>query len=146
MGAAKAKLAEFLSVGQKIKTAWELEEHARFLLKQRSDNPDVWYLFAWWHFELARVSRTDRFLAALVYGGLPTGASTEEAIECLQKAIALRPDYSVYHHDLGLFYERTGNPSKACEMYRAAIHMPPRAPEDSIYIEKARKRLTRLES
>jgi tetratricopeptide (TPR) repeat protein len=146
MGAAKAKLAEFLSVGEKVRTARELEEHARFLLKQRTDNPDVWYLFGWWHFELARASMTDRFLAGLFYGGLPADASMDEAIDCLQKAIALRPSYSVYHHDLGLFYERTGNPSKAREMYRTAIHLSPRAPEDSIFIEKARKRLARLES
>jgi tetratricopeptide (TPR) repeat protein len=146
MGAAKAKLAEYLGSGEKVRAARELEAHARFLLKQRADNPDVWYLYAWWHFEIARVSTADRFFAALLFGGLPSGASTEQAIACLQKAIALRPDYSAYHHDLGLFYERTGDLSKAREMYRTAIHLPPRAPEDSIFIEKARKRLARLNS
>lgn len=145
MGAAKAKLAEFLGSGEKVKTARELEEHARFLLSRRADNPDVWYLYAWWHFEIARISLTDRFLAALLFGGLPTDASTEQAIACLKKAIALKPDYCAYRHDLGLFYERTGDPSQAREMYRSAIRIPPRAPEDSIFIEKARTRLARLE-
>jgi len=145
MGAAKAKLAEFMGNGEKVRTARELEEHARFLLKQRSDNPDVWYLFGWWHFELARVSVADRFFAALLFGGLPTGASTDQAIECLQKAIALKPDYCAYQHDLGLFYERTGNPSKARELYRTTLSISPKAPEDSIFIEKARKRLAKLE-
>jgi tetratricopeptide (TPR) repeat protein len=146
MGAAKAKLAEFLSSGEKVRTARELEEHARFLLKQRSDNPDVWYLFGWWHFELARVSVTDRFFASLLFGGLPTGASTDQAIECLQKAIALKPDYCAYQHDLGVFYERIGNPSKARELYRTALSISPKAPEDVLFIEKARKRLAKLES
>jgi tetratricopeptide (TPR) repeat protein len=145
MGAAKAKLAEFLGNREKVRTARELEEHARFLLKQRSDNPDVWYLLGWWHFELARVSVADRFFASLLFGGLPTGASTDQAIECLQKAIALKPDYCAYQHDLGVFYERTGNPSKACELYRTALSISPQAPEDVIFIEKARKRLAKLE-
>jgi tetratricopeptide (TPR) repeat protein len=145
MGAAKAKLAPFLGSAEKVKTARELEQHARFLLSRRSDNPDVWYLYAWWHFEIARVSLSDRFLAALLFGGLPTGASTDQAIECLQKAIALRPDYSAYRHDLGLFYERTGNPVRAREMYRAAIRTTPTTPEDPVFIEKARTRLARLD-
>jgi tetratricopeptide (TPR) repeat protein len=145
MGAAKAKLAEFLGSGEKVKTARELEQHARFLLNRRSDNPDVWYLYAWWHFEISRVSLADRFLAALLFGGLPNGASADQAIECLQKAIALKPDYSAYRHDLGVFYERTGNPALAREMYRAAIRTPPKAPEDPVFIEKARKRLARLD-
>lgn len=144
MGAAKAKLVEFLGNGDKVRTARELEEHARFLLQRRSDHPDVWYLFGWWHFELARVSVADRLFAALLFGGLPDGASTEQAIECLQKAIALRPDYSAYQHDLGVFYEKSGNPSKAREMYRAALSISPKAPEDSIFIEKARRKLERL--
>lgn len=145
MGAAKAKLAEFLGSGEKVKAARELEAHARFLLSRRTDNPDVWYLYAWWHFEISRVSLTDRFLAALLFGGLPTDASSEQAIECLKKAIALKPDYSAYRHDLGVFYERTGNPSLAREMYREAIRIPPKAPEDWVFIEKARAKLARLE-
>lgn len=144
MGAAEAKRAEFLSRGEKVETARELEKHARFLLKQRSNNPDVWYLFGWWHFEIARVSGADRFFASLLFGGLPTGASIEEAIECLQKAIALRPDYCPYRHDLGYFYEKIGDLSKASQMYQETIDIPPKAPEDSVFIEKARKRLDKL--
>jgi tetratricopeptide (TPR) repeat protein len=146
LGAAKAKLAEFQTTGEKIRTARELEDHARFLLNQRTDHPDVWYLLGWWHFKLAQVSAAERFLASLFYGGLPGGASIEQAFACLQKAVALRPDYVAYRHDLGLFYERTGNPSKACEIYRAAIHRTPRAPEDFVFIEKARMRLAKIES
>ncbi len=146
LGAAKAKLAEFQSPGEKIRTARELEDHARFLLNQRTDNPDVWYLLGWWHFKLAQVSAAERLLASLFYGGLPEGASIEQAFACLQKAVALRPDYVAYRHDLGLFYERTGNSSKAREIYRAAIHQAPRAPEDFVFIEKARLRLAKIES
>ncbi len=51
LGAAKAKLAEFMASSEKVRIARELEEHARFLLKQRTDDPDVWYLLGWWHFE-----------------------------------------------------------------------------------------------
>lgn len=145
IGAAKAKMAKFLSPGDKVRIAWELEEHARFLLKKRSDNPDVWYLFGWWHFELARVSVADRFFATLLFGGLPSGASTAQAIEYLEKAVALKPDYCAYRHDLGLFYERTGNPAKAREQYQRVLSISPKAPEDVIYIEKARKRLAKLE-
>ncbi len=145
MGAAKAKLAEFLGSGEKVKAARELEEHARFLLSRRTDNPDVWYLYAWWNFEISRVSMTERFLAALLFGGLPTNASSAQAIECLKTAIALKPDYSAYRHDLGVFYERTGNPAQARDMYRSAIRIPPKTPEDSIYIEKARAKLAQLE-
>lgn len=145
LGAAKAKLVKFLGTGDKVRIARELEEHARFLLKRRNDNPDVWYLFGWWNFELARVSAADRVFAALLFGGLPTGASTDQAIESLEKAVALKPDYCAYQHDLGLFYERTGNPSKAREQYRKALSIPPKAPEDMIYIDKARKRLAKLE-
>ncbi|MBI4768557.1 MAG: hypothetical protein HY787_28870 [Deltaproteobacteria bacterium] len=144
--AAKANLAEFAGNGEKVKAARELEDHSRFLLKQRSDDPEVWYFLAWWHFKIARVSRTDRFFAALLFGGLPTGASTDQAIKCLQKAIILKPDYSVFHHDLGLFYERTGNPVKAYESYRLATSISPQTPEDYIYIEKARRKLAKIKS
>ncbi|MGV8074694.1 MAG: tetratricopeptide repeat protein [Syntrophobacteraceae bacterium] len=141
IGAAKATMADFLSNGEKVRTARELEKHARFLLGQRSDDPEVWYLFAWWHFELSRVSSSDRFFARLFFGGLPTSASTEKAFECMEKAIALRPDYCAYYYDLGLFYERTGDSVKAREFYREAVIIPPKAPEDSIYIAKARNKL-----
>ena len=145
MGAATAKRAEFVGKGEKVRTARELEQHARFLLARRLDVPDVWYLYGWWHYELSRVSASDRFFASLLFGGLPTGASIEQAVECLQKAIALRADYCAYYpRPWGLFYEKSGHPSKASQMYRAAIAIPPKVPEDSIYIEKARERLAKL--
>jgi tetratricopeptide (TPR) repeat protein len=144
MGAAKAKMAGFVGKGEKVRTARELEEHARFLLRLRSDNPDVWYLFGWWHFELSRVSLADRIFAALLFGGLPDGATMDQAIGCLQKAIALRPGYTPYHHDLGFFYEKAGDFSAAGEMYRTALGLTPAAPEDKIFIDKSRRRLDGL--
>jgi tetratricopeptide (TPR) repeat protein len=146
LGAAKAKLAEYRGNAEQVRTARELKEHAQFLLKRRVDNPDVWYLFAWWHFKVSRATVAERFFASLLFGGLPDGASTEAAFECLRTAIDLRPDYCAYRHDLGLFYERTGNLESAADMYRQAIGVPPRTPEDSIYIERARSRLMRLDS
>lgn len=145
LGAAKAKLAEYRGNAEQVRTARELKDHALFLLKRRADNPDVWYLYAWWHFKVSRATVAERFFASLLFGGLPDGASTEAAFECLRTAIALRPDYCAYRHDLGLFYERTGNPESAADMYRQAIGVPPRTPEDSIYIERARSRLMHLD-
>ena len=145
LGAAKAKLAEYRGNAEQVRTARELKDHAQFLLKRRADNPDVWYLYAWWHFKVSRATAAERFFASLLFGGLPDGASTEAAFECLRTAIALRPDYCAYRHDLGLFYERAGKPESAADMYRQAIGVRPRTPEDSIYIERARSRLMRLD-
>jgi len=140
LGAAKAKAIGYFSKTEQVKLVKELGQHARYLLEQRDDDPDVWYIYAWWHFRLSDVGKTERLLA-LFLGGLPSDCSYDNAFAAMEKAIQLKPDYAVYLYDLGLFHDRTGNTTEAHRFYTKALQVFPSTPEDYIYMRRAQKKL-----
>ena len=67
----------------------------------------------------------ERTAANTVLGGLPKGATMENAVAHLQKAIALEPDYVNHHLELGRTFMQLERKAKARAELERAVALPP---------------------
>ena len=141
---AKAKKAGYLSNGDQVRIARELERDIQALMDRKSNDPDTIYLLSWLNFKVGRVSALEKILAAILFGGLPKDMSVEKSFALMEKAIQLRPDYIVYQYDLGLFYQRTGNKLKARAQFEKVLSMQPHTSEGTIYQRRVHARMREI--
>ena len=66
------------------------------------------------------------------------------AVEAFEKAIAIKPGYTVVYENLGNALEKTGRVEEAKEIYRKGIEVGRRT-RDMIPLERMTARLNRLE-
>lgn len=144
--AAKAKTAGYLLPGDQVQAVRELHMELKDLLKRDRTNPDALYFFSWLNFKISQVSSLKKLLASLVFGGLPEDLSFDSAVELMEKAIEERPDYPVYHYDLGYFYLSSGEPSRARSLFEKVCSMQAEGAEGLVYRKKSRKRLDSLDN
>lgn len=86
---------------KKIALSREFKSEIEKTLAINPDHHGAMYGMGQWNFELANLSWFLRTAAKIIYGGVPTGASNEEAKTWLEKAIALAPEMPLYHLWLG---------------------------------------------
>jgi tetratricopeptide (TPR) repeat protein len=96
-----------------------------------------------WHFEIARLGIAARAVVALVYGGLP-GASVEEGVKHLERALALEPDELQHHIEVGLAYRARGETERARSALERGLALQPRAKIDLEAQKRAREALAAL--
>ncbi len=144
MAGSIARSSEFYSPKERVHAVWDIKKYADVALSFKRDNADLYYLIGWWNFELSKASWVERSLARILFGGLPTGATLENAVKYLNKAIALKPGYMVYLYDLATFYEKSDDRINAKNTITPALKIIPASPEDFIYIEKCRNLYSRV--
>lgn len=96
-----------------------------------------------WHLEVAALGPATRFFVRFIYGGLP-GASREEAIRHLEKAVALAPDRVPHHCELGLAYLAAGREGEARRSLERALALPSTERYDEPAKTRAQEGLRRL--
>ena len=93
----------------------------------------AWHVLALWNRKLASLNFIERTVAKTVLGGVPKGASMENAVADLQKAIELEPAYVNHRLELGRTFmqlKRTRRgASRAGARGRPATHGQPARPE-----------------
>ena len=111
-------------------------------------DPDIgraYHVRAIWNRSLATLNFMERSLAGAVLGGVPPGASMDNAVRDLQKACELEPNYLNHHLELGRTYMMLKNSTDARRELERAIALPPSSsPRDPRYQEEARTLLARL--
>ena len=98
-----------------------------------------------WNRKVASLSVIERMAANAVLGGVPKGASMENAVHDLEKAVELEPNYVNHHLELGrtfMMLKRTGEARR--ELEKAAGLPPTSNSRDPIYQAEARDLLKRL--
>jgi len=145
MAGAAARMAKFQPAKERVHAAWDIKKYADIAYKLNPNHADVLHMIAWWNYELQKPTWVERKLSDLLFGGLPKGASIENAFAFLQKAIKVNPNYSVYFYDMALFFLYKGDKVSAKEYFKKAINMKPDSPEEVQYLDLAKKRLADLE-
>ena len=111
-------------------------------------NPDIgraYHVRAIWNRSLASLNFMERSLAGVVLGGVPPGASMDNAVRDLQKACELEPNYVNHHLELGRTYMMLKNSADARRELERAVELPPVSSiRDARYQEEARTLLARL--
>jgi tetratricopeptide (TPR) repeat protein len=104
-----------------------------------------WHVLAIWNRKLASLNFVERTVARTVLGGVPAGASMDNAVADLQKAVGLEPNYVNHRLELGrtfLQLKRTAEARR--ELERAVSLAPEPGPLDARYQAEARELLAKL--
>ena len=111
-------------------------------------NPSLgrgWHVLALWNRKLASLNFVERTVARTVLGGVPRGATMENAVAHLQRAVALEPAYVNHRLELGRTLQQLKRKAEARqELERAVALAPEPGPLDSRYQAEARELLARL--
>ena len=84
-----------------------------------------WHVLAIWNRKLASLNFVERTVAKTVLGGVPKGATMENAVAHLQKAIALEPDYVNHRLELGRTFMQLKRTAEARRELERAVALPP---------------------
>ncbi|WP_457576310.1 hypothetical protein [Desulfomarina sp.] len=141
---ANAKTINYLQPGDQVRMVHQLVQATKNLLLQKHDDPDVYYLLGWLNFKVGQISSIRKFLASVLFGGLPENLTIKKGFVFLKRAKTLRPDSVVYTYDLGLFFLRTGQKKKALIQFQKAQSMAASTLQDKVYRHRATEQITGL--
>lgn len=139
------KLALYEGGKQKIGRAQEVKEEAEKTLQLDPDHHGAYHALARWHRELANLSWLLKAAAKIIYGGVPTGASMEEAVANFKKAIAIKPDWINHHRQLGTTYMMLEEWEKARAAFETVLELPIQDHQDEGHKKECRKLLKEIE-
>ena len=126
---------------EKLANAKIIKAEAEYLLSLDSNFAPAHYILGKWHFAIASLSRLETFMCSVLFGGVPEGASIDEALRCYEKAISLQPDYIVFHYGKALTLHYKGeNPETVLTLERA-LQLSPRDPDDQGRLKKCQRLL-----
>jgi len=107
----------------------------------------AYHVRAAWNRKIASLSTLERFAANSVLGGVPKGASMDNAVRDFEKAIELEPNYLNHHLELGrTFMELHRNDEAKRELEKVLALPPVSNPRDPRYQTEARELLGKLKS
>lgn len=134
------RLANLLDNKTKIEYSKKVRDYALKSLALDPKDDLTYYVLGAWNYELANLNPLVRTLAKAIYGALPP-ASNEQAIDYLQKAIALNPNRVGSHVDLGRALIASGQKEKGQAELKKALAMPNREKDDPTAKAKAQAAL-----
>ncbi len=137
------KLAVFSGVRDKVRYSRLLREQADQALALDPNYAWAHHVLGRWHYEVADLGATARWIVKVFYGGLPA-ASTAEAIRHLERAVALEPGQLKHHLELGFAYLAAAEPAKARAAFSTGLAMPSREKHDESAKARAQAALARL--
>ena len=140
-----AGLADNMSnTSERIQLIRDMKEYSYSAVEMDPDFAPGWHLKGVWHSKIANISRTERFVARLLHGRLPDGASNEKAEEYLKRAISMDPDVILFKLDLAQHYQETGQRKKAIPILEAILEMDPVSQIDHRDMIEAKQRYEEL--
>lgn len=105
----------------------------------------AWHVLAMWNVKLASLNTIERMAANTVLGGVPKGASFEQAEKAFQKAIELEPQYVNHRLEYGRLLKERGRKAEAKAELEKAVALPPTSGAlDARYQAEARQLLAKL--
>lgn len=137
------KLGLYSSVESRIQNARLIQQYAEEAVRLNPNYDWAHHVLGRWHYEVAGLSGTKRFFAKVLYGGLPRG-SVATAIEHLERAVALAPETTAHHIELGFAYLAAGRNAEAEKSFQAGLALPVREIHDGPTQERAREALRKL--
>jgi tetratricopeptide (TPR) repeat protein len=105
----------------------------------------AYHVRAAWNRKIASLSTLERFAANSVLGGVPKGATMDNAVRDFEKAIELEPNYLNHHLELGRTYMDLHREDDARREFEKVLSLPPVSnPRDPHYQADARELLGKL--
>lgn len=146
MAVAMGRMALISGTKDKIAASRDIKKYADLALKFNPNHAGAWHVLGKWNYKMANLNFAEIAVANTLFGGIPPGATEDEAIRCYNKAIALDPTYILYQLNLAEVYNSKGMKDQAMEILKKAMALPPRTEDDPLYIQKGKELLSSIES
>lgn len=137
------KMVPFFSTKDQVDTSPRIKSAVDKTLRLDPRDDTAWHILGRWHRNLASIGAVKRALAGVLYGGLPKG-SNEEAVKCLEKAIALNPNRLMHYIELGRIYAQMGRKDDARKSITKGLAMPDAEKDDPETKARGREELKKL--
>ncbi|MDZ7715446.1 MAG: hypothetical protein U5J95_04460 [Balneolaceae bacterium] len=121
MGVAMGRMALISGTKERVAASRAIKKYASRAIRYDSTNAGAWHLLGRWNFRVANLSFVERLAANTLFGGISGDASTEKAVEYIQKAIALDNRFILYYHDLAEAYAEMGRKDNATNACKKAL-------------------------
>lgn len=136
-----------LSEGPKARLALskEIKSEVDRALKLDENVGRAWHVLAVWNVKIAGLNAMERMAANAVLGGVPKGASFENAEKAFRRAIELEPAYVNHHLEYARLLKDRGRRAEAKQELEKALSLPPTSGAlDARYQAEARELLAKL--
>lgn len=129
---------------RKIKIAKEVKAEAKRALQCDPQHDGAMHVLGRWNYELAELNFIERAVAKIVFGGVPTGASYEQAAQHFEQAIAQRPDAPLHHLEYGRTLLKLNRVAEARQQLECCMELPELFWDDAQHKRAAQKLLNKL--
>jgi tetratricopeptide (TPR) repeat protein len=96
-----AQITKVIGGKRRIELSKDVKHEAEAALSLDPAHAGAMHVLGRWNYEIAGLGWLSKVAAKVVYGGVPPGASYEQAKEWFERAIAARPDMPLNHLWLG---------------------------------------------
>lgn len=136
--------ATLYKAGARLEAFRDLRSHVYLATERRPDLAEAWQLRGRWQYRLAHYNVLERIYSKLVLGGVPDGGDSREAMDDLEKALALAPRSLPLYYDLARMYMYQGRRRRAIVTLEAAQKILPVTSEDLLILRSCAKLLPPL--
>ncbi len=123
---------------ERIRAAAEVRIEALRAIELDPRHDGAWHVLGRWHAEIERLSNLEEFVARRFLGArVFEEASWEQAVRCLERAVALRPDFIYHRLDLAEVLLELGRVDEARPHLMAIADLPAQDVMDHVYRARA---------
>lgn len=123
----------------------EIKSEADLAIELDANSGKAWHVLAVWNARVSNLNAFERMAANAVLGGVPKGASHENAVQAFQKAIALEPHYVHHRVEYGRLLKQLKRPADARRELEKALELQPTSSAlDARYQAEARTLLEKM--
>jgi tetratricopeptide (TPR) repeat protein len=137
------KLATYADTHTKIEYSRLVKDYAEQAVALDPNYDYAHHVLGRWHYEVATLGVTARWIVKLIYGGLPA-ASTTEAVRQLRRATELSPQLPSHRVELGFALLADGQREEAKKCFAQVLTMPRVEKYDEEARRRARETLEKL--
>ncbi len=132
-----------LSAGgkKKINMSKEVRDEAQRAVELDPENDRALHVLGRWNREIAGLSPFLKLAAKVVYGGVPSGASHEKAVEYFERAMAIAPQRISHQLELGVTFLELDQHDRAIRLFESVLALPLSEPNDADYRLQAERNL-----
>lgn len=146
MAIAMGRLALISGPKDKVGASREIKQHVDEALKLNPNHAGAWFLLGKWNYEVSNLNFAEVAAAKYLFGGLPDGASVDNAISAYKKAIELNPNKLLYRSDLAIAYIDQNKFDAAKQELKTLLMMKQIEQDDPKIVAKAKQLLNDIEN
>ncbi len=130
MAVAMGRMALISDAKGRVAASKDIKKYAEAAIRYAPEHAGAWDVLGRWNTKVANLSFAEKAAANLLFGGVPEGASNENAIRCFNNALTYKPNYILYMYDLATSYYQVKNIAKSKEILNALLKLPPVTQDD----------------